>query len=64
MTKVAVHRDLCVGNGVCEALAPEMFAVGDDGEVRILAQPVSADDAELAVQAVASCPARALYIEE
>jgi ferredoxin len=34
--RVEVDRDVCVGSGTCELLAPEVFEVGDDGVVRLL----------------------------
>jgi ferredoxin len=34
--KVGVDRDRCVGSGTCEALAPDVFEVGDDGVLTLL----------------------------
>lgn len=62
--KVVVNRDLCVGHGVCESLAPAVFAVGDDGISRILLDEVPADQRDAAREAVASCPNRALRIPQ
>lgn len=62
--RVRVDRTLCVGNGVCEDVAPDLFAVGDNGEVRPLVGEIPEDKRGLADDAVQSCPARALLIEE
>ncbi|BBZ35065.1 ferredoxin [Mycolicibacterium confluentis] len=58
--KVTVDQQLCVGNGLCEAAAPDLFAVGDDGMAQVLVDEIPAADQELADEAVAACPARAL----
>ena len=36
MSRVEVDRDRCVGSGTCEALAPDVFEVGDDGVLAVL----------------------------
>ena len=60
--RVAADRELCVGSGQCELLAPEVFEVDDDGAVRVL-QP-EADDGSAVRDAVQQCPTGALSIEE
>jgi ferredoxin len=62
--RVTVDRALCVGNGLCEAAAPELFAVGDDGEAHLLVDEIPSEHIELARQAVEVCPARALHITD
>lgn len=61
--KVTVDRDLCVGNGVCEALAPDLFIVGPGGEVELQFTEIPSGKEELVQEAVNSCPARALRID-
>ncbi|MGE2735409.1 ferredoxin [Mycolicibacterium vaccae] len=58
--KVIVDTDLCMGNGVCEALAPDLFTVTDSGAVQLLVDEIPPDRADAAADAVSSCPARAL----
>lgn len=62
MTRVLVDRERCVGSGTCEALAPELFEVRDDGVVKLLG-PVPGDDAEVR-DAVSACPTGALSISD
>ncbi|MBX5488825.1 Ferredoxin [Mycolicibacterium hassiacum DSM 44199] len=62
--KVRVNTDRCVGNGVCEALAPDLFTVTDDGQARVLADEIPDAQRESAMQAVQGCPARALAAED
>ena len=61
MTRVLVDRERCVGSGTCEALAPDLFEVGDDGVVELLRPAPDGDDAEVR-DAVSACPTRALSI--
>nr|WP_067563191.1 ferredoxin [Nocardia acidivorans] len=60
--KVIVDRDLCVGNGLCESIAPEVFEVGDDGIASIAPAELSPDGMAMARTAVDSCPSRALRL--
>jgi ferredoxin len=64
MTRIEVDRDRCLGTGTCEALAPDLFEVGDDGIVRVLRPLDGADDRALAEDAVSACPTRALSLTD
>ncbi len=58
--RVAADRELCVGSGQCELLAPEVFEVDDDGVVHLLqAEP---DDEDAVRQAAQLCPTGALSL--
>jgi ferredoxin len=60
--RVVADRELCVGSGACEMLAPDVFEVGDDGVVQVLqAEP---DDEDAVQQAAEQCPTRALSLED
>jgi ferredoxin len=58
-----VDDELCVGTGVCEATAPDLFEVGDDGVSHVLVDSIPADRLEAAREAAANCPTRALKVE-
>ena len=58
--RVTADREVCVGAGQCELLAPEVFEVDDDGAVRVL-QAVP-DDEDAVRDAVQQCPTGALSI--
>jgi ferredoxin len=62
MTRVQVDRERCVGSGTCEALAPDLFEVGDDGIVELLRPPASDGDDAAASDAVSGCPTGALSL--
>jgi ferredoxin len=61
--RIRVDYDKCVGHGVCEALDPDVFRVGDDAYTHLLiAEPDETHRAALA-DAVIECPTGALRIE-
>lgn len=62
--KVIVDRAKCTGLGICEAKAPEVFEINDDGELVILEEDVPTDRVELMTQAVEGCPTMALRLVE
>lgn len=62
--RVEVNRDLCEGNAVCVKEAPEVFALGDDDQARILQEhPDEALRAKVD-RAVRRCPRNALRLVE
>jgi ferredoxin len=64
VTRIEVDRDRCVGSGTCEALAPAVFEVDDDGVLAVL-RPEPGEDALPDVRdAVAACPTRALALAD
>jgi ferredoxin len=60
--RVEVDRELCVGSGTCELLAPDVFEVGDDGVVRVLQPEPGQSDEDAVRDAVAQCPTGALRL--
>ncbi|BBZ66340.1 ferredoxin [Mycolicibacterium insubricum] len=60
--KVTVDTDRCVGNGVCEALSPDLFQVGDNGQAEVLVEQIPAEQEASVRQTVDSCPALALRL--
>lgn len=62
--RVEVDYDRCTGLGVCEALAPHLFQVTDDGSMRVVdGSPAEADRSALA-EVVASCPTKAITVAD
>jgi ferredoxin len=62
VTRLQVDRERCVGSGTCEALAPDLFEVGDDGVVHVLRAPSSDGDEAAVRDAVQACPTGALSL--
>ncbi|MBF6072249.1 ferredoxin [Nocardia farcinica] len=61
--RVVVDRDRCEGHGMCEALAPDLFRVGDDDVARPRTDTLGPADRDVAELAVDSCPVQALRLE-
>jgi len=71
--KVKVDWDLCISDGVCYALCPQVFEAGPDGKSQIVEQYRGAnpwegevpDDLEDCVeQARTACPTGAIIVEK
>ncbi|PQM46003.1 Ferredoxin [Mycobacterium talmoniae] len=62
--KVSVNLDKCVGIGMCEVAAPNVFEVGDDGQSHVLVDEIAEADVAGVKQAVANCPTEALTIQD
>ncbi|WP_433655291.1 ferredoxin [Nocardia sp. CA-128927] len=60
--KIVADRTRCEGHGMCEALAPNLFRVGDDGIVEPFADAIDESDRDLIQLAVDSCPVEALRL--
>ncbi|WP_410661386.1 ferredoxin [Amycolatopsis sp. lyj-112] len=64
MMKIEADRDKCDGLGMCEAMAPDFFEVGDDGTVVVLDErPEEAYRQDLSA-AVDACPVLALRLRD
>ncbi|SFB38054.1 ferredoxin [Amycolatopsis marina] len=62
--EVSVDRTLCEANEVCVAVAPAVFEIDDDDELRIIDPTPPESEVERVSQAVASCPKNALLMRE
>lgn len=60
--RVVVDRGVCQGIGMCESFAPDVFEVGDDGQVEVHESAVAGTDRSLLQQAVDGCPTLALTL--
>lgn len=60
--KIIADRTRCEGHGMCEALAPKLFRVGDDGIVEPFADAIADGDRDLIQLVVDSCPVEALLL--
>ena len=64
MAKVSVDWDLCESNGICEAMAPDVFELDDEDLLQIEDPTVTAENRERVGRAVAGCPRAAISIVE
>jgi ferredoxin len=64
MATIRVNRSTCCGNGMCFAVAPGSFDLGDDGIVVVLEPAVTAESRPAVEHAMAVCPTASISIEE
>jgi ferredoxin len=64
VTRIVVDRDRCVGSGTCEALAPALFEVDDDGVLAVLRAEPGDEELSDVRDAVTACPTRALALAD
>lgn len=63
--KVEVNKDLCIGCGACQAIANEVFEIGDDGQAFVKAPVITEEMEEETLEAVEGCPVSAIVkVEE
>ncbi len=62
--KVRVNEDLCIGCGICEGTAPEVFSLENGPIAEVIMDPVEAEFQDAARQAAEDCPEAAIEVEE
>ena len=62
--KPVIDSDLCIGDGVCEDLCPEVFQLGDDGLAHVINDNPTDELYGCIRDAVDACPTGAITIEE
>ncbi|KUL53975.1 ferredoxin [Streptomyces sp. NRRL F-4489] len=60
--RITVDYELCDGLGQCALVAPEVFALNDDEELEVAADPAPELAGKVAAAARA-CPVRAISVE-
>ncbi|PIX90198.1 MAG: cytochrome [Candidatus Moranbacteria bacterium CG_4_10_14_3_um_filter_45_9] len=60
---VEVDANACIGAAPCTAMAPNTFALNDDGKAGVLAT-LDQDDQEIILNAARSCPVAAIIIKD
>lgn len=62
--KVKVDQDLCIGDGSCVEVCPEVFELRDDGLAYVLQENPPEELHDKVKEAVEVCPVEAIIIEE
>ena len=62
--QIKVEREFCVGHARCNAVAPGLMTLDDDGYSDIDAKAVPTDLRQLARRVVRACPEGAISIVE
>ncbi len=58
--KAKVIRENCIGCGACQAIAPSIFEIDDEGLSKVIMEEVSESDQEDFNDALESCPTGAI----
>ncbi|MVU80701.1 ferredoxin [Nocardia sp. ET3-3] len=61
--KIVVDRSRCTGLGICEAIAPEVFEVDDNGELVLLQEDITEEQLARVEKAIEGCPTAALKLD-
>ncbi|MEQ6900726.1 ferredoxin [Nocardioides sp. YIM 152588] len=61
--KIKVDFDLCESNGLCEAMAPDVFELDDDDLLQVHTDETTPENLDRVKQAVAACPRAAISLE-
>jgi ferredoxin len=62
--RVIADENACEGHGLCEATAPDVFEVNDEGMVRVRVDPIPDSLVQRAKSGVRACPVAALAVED
>ncbi len=62
--RIVLDETRCSSLGLCEAVAPDLFEVGDDGALRILDDNPGQQRRGLVLDAIQACPTGALSLQE
>ncbi len=62
--RISVDFDLCESNGLCEAMAPEVFELDDDDFLQLKTEQTTRANLEQVNRAVAACPRAAITLED
>lgn len=62
--RIVADHGKCDGLGMCEAMAPDFFEVGDDGTVVVLEQHPGEQHRQDITAAVDACPVLALKLKD
>lgn len=62
--RAIVDKDLCIGCGICEGIAPEVFSLAKEPYAEVIEDPIAEEHQEAAKEAAAECPELAITIEE
>jgi ferredoxin len=61
--KAIVDPDRCLGCGICEGIAPEVFELGDEGIAVVKVDVIPANLESAAKEAKEECPEEAISLE-
>jgi ferredoxin len=60
--RIRVDHDVCVGNAMCETIAPKVFRLNDNRQSE--AVDPAGDTVEKILEAAENCPVSAIFVED
>lgn len=60
--RVIVDSETCLGCGVCESIAPDIFVLGDEIYANVILDPIPEQSRDVVEEAVSECPEEAISI--
>jgi ferredoxin len=60
--RVRVDHQACVGNAMCEAIAPKVFKLNDNRQSEVV-DPTADTEAKI-IEAAENCPVSAIFVED
>ncbi len=61
--KARIDEDLCIGCGICESDAPDVFSLDNGPIAKVIMDPIEAGFQNAALQAFEDCPEGAIELE-
>lgn len=59
--QLKVDQDVCIGCGACQAIAPDVFQINDEGYAENIVDEIPEEMVEDANDAKEGCPVKAIY---
>ncbi|OGY23876.1 MAG: hypothetical protein A2172_05065 [Candidatus Woykebacteria bacterium RBG_13_40_15] len=60
--KIQIDRTLCMGDGICTAIAPNTFELNSEGKSTV--KNPTGDSDEKILEAVKACPVKAMLLKD
>lgn len=62
--KPVIEHDECIGDGICEAICPEVFELRDDGLAYVIDEDPAEDLKDKIDKAIDECPVQCIRWED
>jgi ferredoxin len=62
--KIEIDEDLCIGDGICEEICPEVFELTDNGIAKVIEDDPDQSLEVKIEEAAEECPTDAIIIDE
>jgi ferredoxin len=62
--RVKLHAERCIGSGLCNIIAPDVFSQDDDGHVLLLQESPDQEHHDAAREAAKCCPSETIEVDE